>query len=269
MSKYKIIAWNVNSIRALVDKIDLNQYLKEENPQIFCMSETKLSCPDLLVRDALRQNIKGFKHRFFSTSTARKGYSGTAIWSKNKPLSHVYGIGNKELDNEGRVITLEYKEFYLVHSYTPNSGQVLQKLDYRVKKWDPAFWKYVEGLQKKKEVIVCGDLNCARSDIDIHSPKTNLRSAGFTIEERDSFNKYIDKLKLIDTFRYLHPDEPDHYTFWSYMRQARIKNKGWRIDYFLISKNLEKNLKKSEIHKDIEGSDHVPIELNLLFPNLK
>ena len=143
MTKYKIIAWNVNSIRALVDKIDLNKFLKKENPQIFCISETKLSCPDLLVKDALRKKIKGFRHRYYSTCTARKGYSGTAIWSKRKPKNIVYGIGNKELDNEGRVITLEFKEFYLIHVYTPNSGQVLQRLDYRVKKWDPAFWKYV------------------------------------------------------------------------------------------------------------------------------
>ena len=268
MTKYKIIAWNVNSIRALVDKIDLENFLKKEKPQIFCISETKLSCPDLLVRDSLRQKIKGFKHRFFSTSTARKGYSGTAIWSKIKPLSHVYGIGNKELDNEGRVITLEYKDFYLVHSYTPNSGQVLQRLDYRVKQWDPAFWKHIEKLQKKKEVVVCGDLNCARYEIDIHSPKTNLRSSGFTIEERNSFNNYIDKLKLIDTFTYLHPEEPDRYTYWSYRRQSRIKNKGWRIDYFLIDNKLEKILKSSKIHKNIVGSDHVPIELNLSFQNV-
>ena len=263
MTKYKIIAWNVNSIRSLVDKIDLQKFLKDENPQIFCMSETKLSCPDLLVKQALRDKIKGFKHRFFSTSTARKGYSGTAIWSKKKPLSHLYGLGNKQLDNEGRVITLEYKEFYLVHVYTPNSGQVLQRLDYRVKRWDPAFWKHIEKLQKKKQVIVCGDLNCARYEIDIHSPKTNLRSSGFTIEERNSFNGYIDKLNLIDTFRHLYPEEKDHYTYWSYMRQARKKNKGWRIDYFFISYKLGNKLKSYQTHKDIEGSDHAPIEINL------
>jgi len=265
MTKYKIIAWNVNSIRALVDKIDLNKFLKKENPQIFCISETKLSCPDLLVKDALRKKIKGFRHRYYSTCTARKGYSGTAIWSKRKPKNIVYGIGNKELDNEGRVITLEFKEFYLIHVYTPNSGQVLQRLDYRVKKWDPAFWKYVGKLQKSKSIIVCGDLNCARYEIDIHSPKTNLRSSGFTVEERNSFNKYIVKLNLIDTFRYLHPDEKDHYTYWSYMRKSRLKNKGWRIDYFLISNKLEKNLYSSETHKDILGSDHAPIELQLSF----
>lgn len=265
MTKYKIIAWNVNSIRALIDKVELDDYLKKENPQIFCMSETKLSCPDLIVKESLRQRIKGFKHRFYSTCTARKGYSGTAIYSKKKPLSHFYGIGNKNLDNEGRVITLEYKEFFLVHVYTPNSGQVLQRLDYRVKEWDPAFWKHVEKLKAKKPVVVCGDLNCARYEIDIHNPKGNLRSSGFTIEERDSFNKYIEKLDLIDTFRVLHPDEKDHYTYWSYRFQSRKKNNGWRIDYFLISNSIEKNLKKSIIHKDMEGSDHAPIELNLSF----
>ena len=265
MSKYKIIAWNVNSIRSLVDKVDLEGFLKKENPQIFCMSETKLSCPDLIVRESLREKIKGFKHRFYSTCTARKGYSGTAIWSKKKPLSHVYGLGNKELDNEGRVITLEFKEFYLIHVYTPNSGQVLQRLEYRTKQWDPAFFSHVEKLQKTKPVVVCGDLNCARYEIDLHDPKRNLRSAGFTIEERESLNKYVEKLNLVDTFRKLHPDEKDHYTYWSYMAQSRKKNKGWRIDLFLISEKIENKLKSSEIHKDMLGSDHAPIELNLSF----
>ena len=265
MTKYKIIAWNVNSIRSLIDKINLDDYLKKEKPQIFCMSETKLSCPDLIAKDTLRQRIKSFKYRFYSTCSAKKGYSGTAIFSKKKPLSHFYGIDNIKHDNEGRVITLEFNEFYLVHVYTPNSGQVLQRLEYRVNEWDPAFWRYVEKLNKKKPVIVCGDLNCARYEIDLHNPKGNLRSAGFTIEERNSFNKYIEKLNLIDTFREQHPDEKNHYTYWSYRFQSRKKNNGWRIDYFLISKNIENNMRKAKIHKDIEGSDHAPIELNLLF----
>lgn len=265
MTKYKVIAWNVNSIRSFVKKNDLNKYLEKEKPNIFCMSETKLSCPDLLVREELKEKIKGFKYRYYSTCIAKKGYSGTAIWSKKQPENIFYGIGVEELDNEGRVITLEFKEFYLVHSYTPNSGESLQRLDYRVNKWDPAFWKFCESLQKKKSIVVCGDLNCARYEIDIHSPKTNLKSSGFTIEERNSFNKYIEKLKLIDAFRLLHLDERDHYTYWTYMRQARSKNKGWRIDYFLISDKLKKKLKSSEIHKDVMGSDHAPIELNLNF----
>lgn len=261
--KYKLIAWNVNSIRALLDKEDLNEFLKKENPHIFCMSETKLSCPDLVTRQNLVKKINGYRYRYYNTSTARKGYSGTAIWSKKKPINVHYGINNSEHDKEGRVLTFEFKEFSVIHVYTPNSGQVLQRLDYRVKKWDPAFWKYVEGIQKNKPVIVCGDLNVARYEIDLHSPKTNLRSAGFTIEERDSFHKYFDKLKLTDSFRYLHPDEKDAYTYWSYLRQSRKNNKGWRIDFFLVSKLLEKAIKKSYILKDQMGSDHAPVVLEI------
>ena len=264
MPNYKIIAWNVNSIRSMITKVDLNEFFKKENPHIFCMSETKLSCPDLIVRQNLVKKIKGFRHRYYSTSTARKGYSGTAIWSKKKPKSMKYGLDIGVHNKEGRVITLEFDDFILVHVYTPNSGQVLQRLKYRVKEWDVAFWNYVEKLQKTKSVIVCGDLNVARSEIDLHSPKTNLRSAGFTIEERDSFNKYVEKLNLIDTFRDLHPDEKDHYTYWSYMRKSRDNNKGWRIDYFLISKILENKLKKYYILKDQIGSDHAPIVLELM-----
>lgn len=267
MTKYKIIAWNVNSIRSLVDKIDLNDFLNDHKPHIFCMSETKLSCPDLVVRQNLTKLIKGYKYRYYSTCSVRKGYSGTAIWSKKKPNNIFYGINNQKYDNEGRVITLEFDDFNLIHVYTPNSGQVLQRLDYRVKEWDVHFWKYIDKLQKQKSVIVCGDLNVARYDIDIHSPKTNLRSAGFTIEERDNFNKYIDKLKLIDAFRELHPEEKDHYTYWSYMRQARSKNKGWRIDYFLLSLKLEQYLKNSIILKDQLGSDHAPITLEIKIEN--
>ena len=262
MTKFKIIAWNVNSVRAMTKKEDLDEFLKKEKPHVFCMSETKLSCPDLVVRQNLQKIVKGYRYRYYSTCTARKGYSGTAIWSKKKPISVNYGINKSEHDKEGRVITLEFKDFYLVHVYTPNSGQVLQRLKYRVDKWDPTFWKYVEKLQKGKSVIVCGDLNCARYEIDIHSPKTNLKSAGFTIEERNSFNKYIEKLKLVDTFRELHPEE-GHYSFWSYRRQSRIKNKGWRIDYFLVSEKIKNKVKKSFILKDKMGSDHAPIALEM------
>ena len=265
MVKYKIIAWNVNSIRSLVEKQDLDAYLKKEKPNIFCMSETKLSCPDILVKKNLEEKISGFKYRYYSTCIAKKGYSGTAIYCKKKPLNVTYGIEKEEHDQEGRVITVEYKEFFLTHVYTPNSGQTLQRLKYRTEEWDPAFWKFVEKNQKIKPVIVCGDLNCAPYEIDLHSPKTNLRSAGFTIEERNSFNGFIKKLKLIDTFRHLNPDVKDVYSYWTYMRQARKNNKGWRIDFFLISKLLEKNLKNSSIHKDQMGSDHAPIELIMDF----
>ena len=265
MTKYKIIAWNINGIRSLVKNYDLNDYLKKENPTIFCMGETKLSCPDLIIQQQLQKLIKGFKYRIFSTCIARKGYSGTAIWSKRKPLNVINGIGIKKHDQECRVITLEFKEFYLTHVYTPNSGQALQRLKYRTKEWDPAFWKFIGNLEKKKPVVVCGDLNCARYEIDIHSPKTNLRSAGFTIDERNSLNKIVEKMKLIDAFRYLNPDLKDAYTYWTYMRQARKKNKGWRIDLFLLSIKLEKNIKNSKIQYDQMGSDHAPIELEIKF----
>jgi len=258
----KIIAWNINGIRSYIKKYDLNKFLQKYKPQIFCIGETKLSRPDILVQQQLKKIVKGFRYRYYSTCIAKKGYSGTLIWSKKKPINITYGIGDSDCDQEGRVITLEFDNFNLVHVYTPNSGQALQRLDYRTNKWDPCFWKWIEKLQKKKSTIICGDLNCAAYEIDIHSPKTNLRSAGFTPQERNSFNKYIDKLKLIDTFRHINPDLKDAYTYWSYMRQARKKNKGWRIDYFLISNNLLNKLKQSNILDEL-GSDHAPIELVL------
>jgi len=263
MSKYKIIAWNVNGIRSLIKNHDLIDFLKKENPTIFCMGETKLSCPDLLIKNQLRQLVKGYKYREFNTCKARKGYSGTSIWSKKKPISVLQGINIKKHDQEGRVITLEFPKFYLTHVYTPNSGQALQRLKYRTKEWDVDFWKFITKLEKKKPVIVCGDLNCARYEIDLHSPKTNLRSAGFTIEERDSLNKKVEKLGFIDALRHLNPDSKDVYSYWSYMRQSRKNNKGWRIDLFLLSKRLLKNIKKSEVLSEQLGSDHAPITLEL------
>ena len=265
MSQFKIIAWNVNGIRSLVNNHDLKDFLKKENPHIFCMGETKLSCPDLIIKKKLIQEVPGYKYRVYSTCQVRKGYSGTAIWSKRKPLNITHGIGIKKHDQEGRVITLEFDKFYLTHVYTPNSGQVLQRLKYRTQEWDPDFWKFVGKLEKKKPVIVCGDLNCARYEIDLHSPKTNLRSAGFTIEERNSLNTKVEKLKFVDAFRHYYPDEKDKYSYWSYMRQSRKKNKGWRIDLFLTSPKLTKNLKSSNILKDVMGSDHAPIYLEVKF----
>ena len=262
MTKYKIIAWNVNGIRALIKKVNLNKFLEKEKPHIFCVGETKLSCPDIVVKKDLKDKIKGYRYRYFSTCIVKKGYSGTFIWSKKKPLDVFYGINKEDHDQEGRVITLEFKDFFLIHTYTPNSGQVLQRLKYRVEEWDKSFWKYIENLQKRKKVVVCGDVNCARYEIDIHSPKTNLRSAGFTKEEKDSLNKYVKKLELRDAFRFLNPDLKDMYSYWSYMRKAREKNKGWRIDLFLISDKLK--IKNSKILKDQMGSDHAPITLELI-----
>ena len=258
MSNYNILAWNVNSIRALVKKIDLNDILKNVN--IFCIGETKLSCPDLVVQKELEEKIKGFGYRYYSTCSRKKGYSGTAIWSKKKPNNVLYGLGIEELDNEGRVITLEFDKFYLLHVYTPNSGEALARLDYRVKIWDVAFRKFIKKLQEKKPIIVCGDLNCANEDIDIHSPKTNKRSAGFTDEERKSFKKILKDNNLIDSFRYFNKDKVQ-YTYWSYRTRARLNNKGWRIDYFLVDNKILNKIKKSLILDKIMGSDHCPIQL--------
>ena len=258
MSNYNILSWNVNSIRALVKKLDLNKILKNVN--IFCIGETKLSCPDIDVQKNLKDHIKGFRYRFYSTSSRKKGYSGTAIWSKKKPLNVLYGLGIEELDNEGRVITLEFDNFYLLHVYTPNSGEVLARLDYRVKTWDIAFRKFIKKLQENKPIIICGDLNCAHEEIDIHSPKTNKRSAGFTDEERKSFTKLLKDNNLIDTFRYMFPDKVQ-YTYWNYRSRARDNNKGWRIDYFLVDKRILNKIKKSLILYKVMGSDHCPIQL--------
>ena len=261
MVNYNIVAWNVNSIRSLVKKdIDLNKFLKNIN--IFCIGETKLSCPDTLVQKELKEKIKGFRYRYFNTSIAKKGYSGTAIWSKKKPLEVMYGLGIEELDDEGRVITLEYENFYLLHVYTPNSGEALARLDYRVKTWDVEFRKFIKKLNLKKQVIVCGDLNCAYQEIDIHSPKTNTKSAGFTDEERNSFGKLLKENNLIDTFRYFYPNKI-LYSYWNYRTKARSKNKGWRIDYFLISEKIIKKVKTSNILTDIMGSDHAPVLLKI------
>ena len=261
MSNYNILAWNVNSIRSLIKKLDLNELLKK-NINVFCMGETKLSQPDEDVQKLLKDKIKGFRYRYYNTSTAKKGYSGTAIFSKKKPLEVIYGLGIEKLDTEGRVITLEYDKFYLVHVYTPNSGEALARLNYRVNTWDNEFRKFIKKLNLKKPVILCGDLNCANEDIDIHSPKTNQRSAGFTIEERTSFKKLLKDINLIDTFRYFNPNKV-LYSYWNYRSKARSKNKGWRIDYFLASDKIIKKIKKSDILTDIMGSDHAPILINL------
>ena len=263
MKKYNILSWNVNSIRALVKKFSLSDYLEKKNTQILCLSETKLSHPTEAEEKKLVDLVPGFKYRYYNTCNCKKGYSGTAIWSKKKPLNVIFGIGVDELDLEGRVTTLEFDKFYLINVYTPNSGELLARLDYRVKKWDPAFRKFLEKLQKKKPIVVTGDLNCAHKEIDIHSPKTNLKSAGFTIEERNSFTKLLDKLKLIDTFRHFNPELKNVYSYWSYRGRARLKNKGWRIDYFLVSSNIIKNVLKSSIDDKQMGSDHAPVLLTI------
>lgn len=267
----KIIAWNVNGIRALVKKVDLYEYLKQNRPSIMCFSETKLSCPDKETREKLEDLVKGFKYRYYSTCTSKKGYSGTAIWCRRKPINVYYGfeaIKSLEKNNkcliEGRLITCELSKYYLVHVYTPNSGQLgLKRLNYRVKKWDVVFRKYIKDLQKKKPVIICGDLNCAHKEIDLYNPKTKKRSAGFTDEERQSFNKLLEECNLADSFRYKNPTKVE-YSWWSYRPKAtRSKNRGWRIDYYLVDKRLIKKVKQSGIDTKQYGSDHAPILLDI------
>lgn len=258
----KIIAWNINGIRSIIKTDHLTKLIEDEKPKIICFGETKLSCPIDKTQELLRQKIKGYKYRYYSQCAIRGGYSGTAIFSKIKPNKINFGIDNKKYDMEGRVITLEFEKYFLIHVYTPNSGESLQRLNYRVDEWDVLFRKYLKKLQSKKKIIVCGDLNVANEDIDIHNPKTNKRTAGFTNEERTSFKKTLENNKLIDTFRHLNPTKVQ-YSYWSYRFKSREKNKGWRIDYFLVSNSLIKKVKKSEILTDIYGSDHAPVKLSI------
>lgn len=260
----KIIAWNVNGLRATMQKDNLINLIEKENPTIFCLGETKLTCPITATEKMMEEKIQGYQYRYYSTCTGRGGYSGTAIFSKKKPIDVIHGLGHNDHDGEGRLITLEFGKFYLVHVYTPNSGQALARLKYRVDEWDNEFRKFLHKLQAKKPIIVCGDLNVANEDIDIHDPKGNKRTAGFTDEERDSFKKTLETLNLVDTYRYKHPNKIE-YSYWSYRMNSRVKNKGWRIDYFLVSHSLIKRVKKSKILTDIYGSDHAPVKMNITF----
>ena len=260
--KLKVISWNVNGIRSIAKKNDLFKLIEKEKPNIICFGETKISCPFIDVEEDLKKKIKGYKYRYWSPCLVKNGYSGTAIFSKKKPINVTYGLGSSSIDQEGRVITLEFEKFYLLHVYTPNSGQGLKRLEYRVKTWDVAFRKFVKNLNKTKPVIVTGDLNVAHHEIDIHNPKGNLKSSGFTIEERESFTKFLKETKMIDTYRYLNPEGED-YSFWTYLFNSRKKNKGWRIDYFLVPEKVIKWVKKSEILTDVMGSDHAPVSINL------
>jgi exodeoxyribonuclease-3 len=262
----KIIAWNINGIRSSMKDKNFYDFMTEENPSIICFGETKISCPYIDVQEELKEKIKGYKYRYWSPCLVKNGYSGTAIFSKKKPINVSYGIleNDKQMDDEGRVITLEFDKFYLLHCYTPNSGMFLDRLEYRTKIWDKAFRKYIIELQKKKPVIVCGDLNVAHKEIDLKNPKSNLRTAGYTKEERESFEKLLNETKLIDTYRHLNPDKVE-YSYWSYRFNSRKKNVGWRIDYFLINEKYIKNVKKSLILTDIYGSDHAPVKLVVKF----
>lgn len=247
----RIMSWNVNGIRANLKK-GFYDSVTSINPDIICLQETKANQEDVEL------NYQDYYQ--YWNSAEKKGYSGTLIMSKEKPLNVTYGIDNKH-NEEGRVITAEYDNFYLVCVYTPNSQNKLARLDYRLE-WERLFREYVNGLKKAKATIICGDLNVAHQEIDLARPKDNQRNAGFSPEERASFSKLLDS-GFIDAYRYLYPDERDRYTWWSYMRQARDRNIGWRIDYFCISSDNIEILNEFTIHDDILGSDHCPITIDI------
>lgn len=248
----KLVSWNVNGLRACVKKGFLD-YFNEVNADIFCIQETKLQ------EGQINLELEGYIQ--YWNYAVKKGYSGTAIFTKMIPLSAKNGIGIDEHDQEGRVITLEYEDFYLVNVYTPNSQRELARLDYRMT-WEEAFKEYVKNLDSHKPVVLCGDLNVAHKEIDLKNPATNRKNAGFTNEEREKMTQLLNE-KFIDTFRYFYPNKQDSYTWWSYMRKARERNVGWRIDYFIISQRLKEVLKNSYIHSHILGSDHCPVVLEI------
>ena len=248
----KFISWNVNGIRAVLKK-GFTDFLQEQNPDIICLQETKAH------KEQVDISLDNYPFDYWN-SAVKKGYSGTAIFSKKEPLNIIYGIGIEEHDQEGRVITAEFEDYYLVTVYTPNSKRELLRLEYR-QQWDIDFLKFVKELEKKKPVIFCGDLNVAHKEIDLKNPKTNRRNPGFTDEERASFDN-IESAGFIDTFREFNV-EGGHYTWWSYMFQARKKDIGWRIDYFCISESLKSQLKDAYILKDVLGSDHAPVVMEL------
>lgn len=247
----KLISWNVNGLRACVQKGFLD-FFEETDADIFCIQESKLQ------DGQINLELNGY-HQYWNYAE-KKGYSGTAIFSKKEPISVTYGLGTEEHDHEGRVITLEFESFYLITVYTPNSKSELERLDYRMK-WEDDFLSYVKKLEENKPVIFCGDLNVAHNEIDIRNPSTNHFSAGFTDEERNKFTHLLNS-GFIDSFRYKYPEKIE-YSWWSYRFKAREKNIGWRLDYFVTSKSLKDRIIDSKIHTSILGSDHCPIELNI------
>ncbi|KOF57397.1 exodeoxyribonuclease III [Clostridium sp. DMHC 10] len=246
----KLISWNVNGLRACVQKGFLD-YFKEVDADIFCVQETKLQ------EGQIDLKLDGYYD--YWNYAEKKGYSGTAIFSKIKPINCTYGINIEEHDKEGRVITLEFDEFYMVTVYTPNSKEKLARLDYRME-WEDCFRDYLKNLDEKKPVIVCGDMNVAHTEIDLKNPKTNTKNAGFSPEERSKFTELLGA-GFIDTYRYFYPDKEGIYSWWSYRFKAREKNAGWRIDYFCVSEGLKDKLVSANIHTKVMGSDHCPVEL--------
>ena len=248
----KLISWNVNGLRACVQKNFMESF-QELDADFFCIQETKLQ------EGQIDLQLEGY-YQYWNYAE-KKGYSGTAIFTKHEPLNAAYGIGIEEHDKEGRVITLEYPEYYVITVYVPNSQNELARLPYRMK-WEEDFLAYLKKLEEKKPVIFCGDLNVAHKEIDLKNPKTNRKNAGFTDEERACFTKVVES-GFIDTFRYFYPEQTDIYSWWSYRFSARAKNAGWRIDYFCVSEGLKDKLMDAKIHTDILGSDHCPVELDI------
>ena len=246
----KLISWNVNGLRACVGK-NFMEFFNEVDADIFCLQETKLQ------ENQIDLQLEGY-YQYWNYAK-KKGYSGTSIFTKKEPLNVIYGMGIEEHDQEGRLITLEFEDFYMVTVYTPNSQSELKRLNYRMK-WEDDFKKYLKELDKKKPVIVCGDLNVAHKEIDLKNPKTNRKNAGFTDEERNKFTELLNA-GFIDTFRYFYPTEENIYSWWSYRFKAREKNAGWRIDYFCVSEKMKDRLESAKIHTEVLGSDHCPVEL--------
>ena len=244
----KLISWNVNGLRACLGK-GFGDYFAAQDADFFCLQETKMQPGQAEIP------AEGYHQYFYSAE--KKGYSGTAILTKHEPLSVSYGMGSELHDHEGRLITLEYENFYMVTCYTPNSQRELTRLQYRLC-WEEDFRMYLKKLDEKKPVIVCGDLNVAHKEIDLKNPKTNVNNAGFTPQERAAMTKLLDS-GFVDTFRHLHPDVTGAYSWWSYMFSARAKNAGWRIDYFLVSERIADKITLAEIHSDVMGSDHCPV----------
>lgn len=253
--KVKFLSWNVNGLRAVIAKGGFIEYLEEVDADIFCLQEIKLQSGQVDL------NPEGY-HVYWNYAM-KKGYSGTAIFTKKEPLSVTYGLGIEEHDQEGRLITLEFEDFYMLTLYTPNAKRGLERLDYRMK-WEDAFLSYIKRLDQKKPVIFCGDLNVAHKEIDLKNPKTNRKNPGFSDQEREKFTRILDE-GFIDTYRYLYPNQEGTYSWWSYRMNARTKNIGWRLDYFVVSERLKSQIVEAKINTEVIGSDHCPVELNMEF----
>ncbi len=252
----KLISWNVNGLRAAINK-GFKEFFEEINADIFCVQETKMQLEQL---DIFMEMIFNGYHQYWN-SAEKKGYSGTAIFTKEEPINVKYGLGIEEHDNEGRLITLEFSKFYLVNCYTPNSKRTLERLPYRMI-WEDVLREYLQSLDKIKPVIYCGDLNVAHQEIDIKNAKSNIGNSGFTNEEREKMTILLNS-GFVDTFRYKYPDKEGSYTWWSYMANVRERNIGWRIDYFIVSDRIKENIEDAKIHSEIFGSDHCPVELKI------